>query len=42
MWFVDIVKQSDDTAIWNMVVWDEECNIISQKSFHDKNKFSWS
>lgn len=42
MWFVDIIKQSDDTAIWNMIVWDESCNIISQKSFHDKNKFNWS
>lgn len=42
LWFVDIIKQDDDTAIWNMVVWDENNQIITQKSFHDYNKFRWS
>lgn len=41
LWFVDIVKQADETAIWNMTVWREDKNIILQKSFHDKNKFRW-
>lgn len=41
LWFVDIVKQVDETAIWYMTVWGEDRNIILQKSFHDKNKFRW-
>ncbi|MEX2935953.1 hypothetical protein [Staphylococcus saprophyticus] len=42
LWFVDIIKQDDDTAIWNMTVWDEKNQIITQKSFHDYNKFRWA
>lgn len=41
LWFVDIVKQEDETAIWYMTVWREDGSIIIQKSFHDKNKFLW-
>ncbi|WP_394524211.1 hypothetical protein ACF0HT_13530 (plasmid) [Staphylococcus xylosus] len=41
LWFVDIVKQDDKTAIWYMTVWRENGDIILQKSFHDKNKFIW-
>lgn len=42
LWFVDIIKQADDTAIWNMTVWDKNNQIITQKSFHDYNKFRWA
>lgn len=41
MWYVSIVKQSDETAIWYMRVWDKNNNIISQKSFHDYHKFNF-
>ena len=41
LWFVDIVKQENDTAIWYMTVWDNKHQIITEKSFHDYNKFNW-
>lgn len=42
LWFVDIQRQNDDTAIWYTTVWDENSNILVKEEFHDKNKFSWS
>lgn len=42
LWFVDIEKQDDETAIWYMTVWDDKHNILIQQSFHDYNKFIWS
>lgn len=41
LWFVDVVKQEDNTAIWNMTVWSESYEILIEKSFHDYNKFLW-
>lgn len=42
LWFVDIEKQKDLSAIWNMTVWDEAHNIILKESFFDKGPFYWS
>lgn len=41
LWFIDIVRQNDDSVIWNAVVWDEDGRIIIEDQFHDKNKFRW-
>lgn len=41
LWFVDIRRQPDQTAIWNATIWDEEHNLIADESFHDKSKFVW-
>ncbi|WP_436962325.1 hypothetical protein [Staphylococcus shinii] len=41
LWFVDVVKQQDNTAIWNMTVWSENYEVLVEKSFHDYNKFLW-
>lgn len=41
LWFVDIRRQADQTAIWNATVWDEEHNLIADESFHDKSQFVW-
>lgn len=41
LWFVDIIKQEDETAIWYMTVWRNNGSIVIKKSFHDKNKFRW-
>lgn len=41
LWYISIEKQTDNTAIWKAIVWDENHNIIAKESFHDKNKFVW-
>lgn len=41
LWFVDIVKQSDNTAVWHTIVWDKHNNIIEEKRFHDDSQFVW-
>lgn len=41
LWFVDVVKQQDDTAIWKMTLWSENHEVLIEESFHDYNKFLW-
>jgi len=41
LWFVDIRRQADQTAIWNATIWDEQHNLIADESFHDKSQFVW-
>ncbi|MCG7340168.1 hypothetical protein MHZ36_12800 [Staphylococcus sp. ACRSN] len=41
LWFINIVRQKDNTAIWHATVWDKDNNIIDDKKFHDKSQFVW-
>ncbi|MEB6279112.1 hypothetical protein [Staphylococcus gallinarum] len=41
LWFINIVRQKDNTAIWHATVWDKDNNIIDEKKFHDKSQFVW-
>ncbi len=41
LWFINIVRQQDDTMIWNASVWNEHGDVIKRESFHDKNKVRW-
>lgn len=41
LWFVNIERQTDNTAIWHATVWDKNNNIIDEKHFHDKEQFIW-
>ncbi|MEB6038017.1 hypothetical protein [Staphylococcus pseudoxylosus] len=41
LWFVNIIKQKDNTVKWYAYIWDNKGNVIKQKMFHDKNKFKW-
>lgn len=41
LWFVDIEKQRDGSAIWHATVWDEQGDIIAHDDFHDEHEFVW-
>lgn len=41
LWFVDIVRQDDETVVWKACVWDNQGHVIKEQEFHDKNKFIW-
>lgn len=42
LWFVDIQRQDNGSVKWHATVWDEQGNVITEKTFHDKRKFKWS
>ncbi|WP_218047440.1 hypothetical protein [Staphylococcus pasteuri] len=42
LWFVDIVRQNDDSVKWRLIVWDNQQNIVIERQFHDHSKFTWS
>lgn len=41
LWFVDIERQDDGSAIWKAYVWDEHGEILTQDTFHDTDEFVW-
>lgn len=41
LWFVDIEKQVDDSALWKAYVWDMEGRPIAIDTFHDTDPFVW-
>lgn len=41
LWFVDIKKADDGSAIWHSYVWDETGKLLKKGVWHDKKKFFW-
>lgn len=41
LWFVDIEKKPDESAVWKAYVWDESGNLLKSGKWHDKSKFLW-
>lgn len=41
LWFVDIERQADGSAIWRSKVWNEEGKQIFVQQWHDRKKYVW-